>query len=374
MSSKNRQFTTLELDALGEILNISMGAAATAVSLLLDKKVSITTPNVEVIPSGEYSFDALKPAIAVEIEYIDGISGTNIMILKREDVMHIVGALLQQEFTLDTFVMDEMSISAICEVMNQMMGSSSTALTEFLNRSVNISTPRSYEINTDEGFTKKYFDDDEQIISVRFELNIEGLTSSEFASVLPNELAEELLELFSSDLNSEATADEEIVVDVPEVETQPQPVINESPAATPTPAAPAPAAPSAPATSHAAPPMPRSNRSNSVANASHEIHQPMLDVFSADSGLVEEQADNLKLIMSVPLQISVELGRSKKTIKEILELTTGSVVELGTQAGTPVDILVNNQFIAKGDVVMVDDYYGVRITEILNPNQIIETI
>lgn len=376
MSSKNRQFTTLELDALGEILNISMGAAATAVSLLLDKKVSITTPNVEVIPSGEYSFDALKPAIAVEIEYIDGISGTNIMILKREDVMHIVGALLQQEFTLDTFVMDEMSVSAICEVMNQMMGSSSTALTEFLNRSVNISTPRSYEINTEEGFTKKYFDDDEQIISVRFELNIEGLTSSEFASVLPNELAEELLELFSSDLNSEATADEEVVVDVPEVEVQPQPVINESPAATPAAPAPAapPAAPAAPATSHTAPPMPRSNRSNSVANASHEIHQPMLDVFSADSGLVEEQADNLKLIMSVPLQISVELGRSKKTIKEILELTTGSVVELGTQAGTPVDILVNNQFIAKGDVVMVDDYYGVRITEILNPNQIIETI
>lgn len=361
----------MEIDALGEILNISMGAAATAVSLLLDTKVSITTPEVVVCPSGEYEFTALKPAIGVEINYIEGIGGTNVMILKREDVMHIVGALLQQEFTEENFVMDEMNTSAICEVMNQMMGSSSIALSEFLNRPVNISTPVSFEIDSDEVFTKKYLDSDGQVVSVKFNLNIEGFTNSEFACVFPSDLAEELLDLFAADLNPDAAP--EVSEFAAEPEPAPAPEMPAAPVVTPvdTPAA-TPAATSAPAAPAPAPTRPP-RRTTTFAQA-QEVAPVQMNTFSHMVFPDGEQPDNLKLIMSVPLQITAELGRTKRSIKEILELSTGSVVELGTQAGTPVDILVNNQSIAKGDVVVVGDFYGVRITEILNPNEIMQTL
>ena len=138
--------------------------------------------------------------------------------------MHIVGALLGQEFTEDTFVMDEMNSSAICEVMNQMMGSSSMALSDFLNRNVNISTPVSFEIDSDEVFKKKYLDSDGQVVSVKFNLIIEGFTNSEFACVLPTELAEELLALFLTDLNPAAAPAAPQVPEMP-VEPAPAPVI-----------------------------------------------------------------------------------------------------------------------------------------------------
>lgn len=376
MNSKNREFTAMEIDALGEILNISMGAAATAVSLLLDTKVSITTPEVVIYPTGEYEFTALKPAVGIEINYIEGITGTNVMILKREDVMHIVGALLGQEFTEETFVMDEMNTSAICEVMNQMMGSSSMALSDFLNRNVNISTPISFEIDSDEVFKKKYLDSEGQVVSVKFNLIIEGFTNSEFACVLPTELAEELLALFLTDLNPAAAPAAPQVPEMP-VEPAPAPVFEMpvEPIAEPSPAPimtpipnQAPVAPPAPA------PAPRPQRRTTTFAQAQEVAPVQMNTFSHVVFPDGEQSDNLKLIMSVPLQITAELGRTKRTIKEILELTTGSVVELGTQAGTPVDILVNNQSIAKGDVVVVGDFYGVRITEILNPNEIMQTL
>lgn len=359
MDSNKRELTGMEIDAIGEMLNISMGAAATAVSMLLDKKVSITTPNVQVYSSGLYEFEALQPAIGVEINFIEGITGTNVMIWREEDVKSVVGVLLMKDYSKEEFIMDEMCVSAICEVMNQMMGSASTAMSEFLGRSVNISTPVSFPIDSTESFKKKYFDQDDQIISVKFNLIIEGVTNSEFATVLPFELAEEMLSLFASDMNlgDEASADS-----APEEATAPAP------------AAPAAAAPAAKPAAAPAPAPRRPEPRRSSVQQSYEVENVDLHDLSGSAVADGEVPDNLKLIMTVPLQITAEIGRTTKTIKEILELSAGSIVEFETQAGTPVDIFVNNQFVAKGDVVVVDDYYGVRITEILNPNEIINAI
>lgn len=361
MDSNKRELTSMEIDAIGEMLNISMGAAATAVSLLLDKKVSITTPNVQVYSSGLYEFEALQPAIGVEINFIEGITGTNVMIWREEDVKSVVGVLLMKDYTQEEFVMDEMCVSAICEVMNQMMGSASTAMSEFLGRSVNISTPVSFPIDSTENFKKKYFDDESQIISVKFNLIIEGVTNSEFATVLPFELAEEMLSLFASDM-----AAAEAAAAAPAAEPEPAPA---APASQPAPEP----APKSSASSLSAPRRTEPRRRAPVEET-HEVGSVELPMFSNSAANDVEVPDNLKLIMTVPLQITAEIGRTTKTIKEILELSVGSVVELETQAGTPVDILVNNQFVAKGDVVVVDDYYGVRITEILNPDEIINAI
>lgn len=342
-------FTPMEVDAIGEILNISLGSSATSVSNLLDRRVTITTPVVKIITSNNFHFQALEPAIGVEINYISGLSGTNVMILKESDVKAIVGLLLGTDYSDQEFVMDEMSISAICEVMNQMMGASSTALSQFLNRTVNISTPTSFSIEDSEEFKRKYYSDDEEIVTVSFQLMIDNMVNSEFISVLSVDLAKELISLFSS----EATAE-------PEPEPEPAP-----------PPPPPPVAASAPVAAPAAPrhaPQPRPQQQARVIE-SVAMQTPAYESFDEEIVLNEQESNNLNMIMSIPVQVTVEIGRTKKKIKEILDFTTGTIIELNKQAGPAVDIFVNGQAVAKGDVVVVDDYYGVKITEVSSSNE-----
>lgn len=164
-------FNSLEMDAIGEILNISLGASATAVSTMLDRRVDITVPTVMVASRSEFEFSYMEPAVGVEITYVTGLSGNNIMLLKRQDVKVIVEILMGTEIPEEEFELNEMYLSAICEVMNQMMGSSSTALSELLGEPVNISTPRSFEINSVAEFREKYLQEDEAMVVVRFSLD-----------------------------------------------------------------------------------------------------------------------------------------------------------------------------------------------------------
>ena len=189
-------FNSLEIDAIGEILNISLGASATAISTMLSKRVDITTPSVQVVTNEEFVFTNLEPAVGVEITYLSGLQGKNLMLLKRQDVKTIVELLMGYTIADEDFELDEMNLSAICEVMNQMMGSSSTALSEFLGESVNISTPRSFEIQDAEEFKKIYFEHNEPMIVVGFVLKIEKMVESEFLNVMPIGLAKKLLSAF----------------------------------------------------------------------------------------------------------------------------------------------------------------------------------
>ncbi len=164
MDSKN--FSAFEIDAIGEILNISLGASATAVSTMLNARVDITTPVVRVLSKDEFEISNLEPAVGVEITYIAGLSGSNIMLLKRHDVKVIVDMLMGMETPEEEFELNELNISAICEVMNQMMGASATALSEFLGKTVNISTPSSFEIANVNDFKEKYYNSEESMVVV----------------------------------------------------------------------------------------------------------------------------------------------------------------------------------------------------------------
>ena len=156
-------FSTLEIDTIGEIMNISMGSAATAASTLLDNKVTITTPVVSVVPVAEFDISQLDPAVAVEIQYVEGISGSNILILKKSDVRLILSQMMMTELPED-YVIDEMAESAICELMNQMMGSSATVLSCFLGRTINISTPQTVPIDELDKFKERYFPGEETLL------------------------------------------------------------------------------------------------------------------------------------------------------------------------------------------------------------------
>lgn len=381
----NVEFSSYEIDAVGEILNISMGSAATAVSELLNAKVWITTPQVSVVNASDLNYDRLEPAICVKIVYVKGISGQNMMVLKQDDVQLILNQLMGNPLVVSPdFEFDEMNISAVSEVMNQMMGASATALSDLLGMSVDISTPTPYVIEQTNFCQLAELDPDQTVVAVTFNLTVDGIMNSEFMSVMSVDLAKSLS---SKMIEKFSEADEE-------------PAAAEAPAA---PAAPAPAAPApAPALAAAQPemmaqpamaaqqpapgayPYPPQGQpapypagygypNQYAAYGAYPPPVPPVNIQNAqihqfdnvDFGLPAEQQDNLKLLMGVPLEISVEIGTARRKVKDILDFTQGTIIELERQAGAPVDVVVNGNLIARGDVVVIDDNFAVRITEIV---------
>lgn len=206
-------FNDMEIDAIGEIMNISIGASATAVSTMLGTATNITTPVVSVETRSQFEFHDLEPAVGVEISYVEGLNGRNIMMFSRDDVRVIVGMMMGMEIPPEDFVMDEMNASAIREVMNQMMGSSATALSEFLGYPVNISTPVSFEIPDEKTFKEKYFPSGVKQVVVRFKLEIGDKLSTEFLNIMSVSLAKKLLEPYASSLGSTAADESEEAVE-----------------------------------------------------------------------------------------------------------------------------------------------------------------
>ena len=397
-------FSPMVIDAIGEIMNISLGSSATAASNMLDHRVDITTPQVEVINAEDFALGRIEPAVGVEIKYVCGREGSNIMLLKRSDVRAITDILLMTETPDEEFELNELSISAVCEVMNQMMGSSATALSDLLGRMVNISTPESFELDDLDKVKEEHFPVTHgPVVVVRFNLTIDDVLDSEFMNVMSVELGKELIAGFGLDAEAEpapepapaaapapAPAGGGATMSQEEIERM---MAAGAPAAAPAPAG-VPAAPAAappgmpPAGEMPAaypgyppygqmpaqgqypypyppypmyPPQPAAPPDPKVINA-----QPnRMRELSSETQLNQEQKDNLDLILSVSLEVAVEIGRTRRKIQDILSFSKGSLVVLDKLAGDQVDLLVNGQCVAKGDVVVIDDNFGIRITEIL---------
>lgn len=412
----SKYFSDLEIDAIGEILNISLGASATAVSTMLNTRVDITTPVVKIVSRDEFKMDRVEPAVGVEITYISGLEGSNIMLLKRHDVKVIVEMLMGVSMTDEEFELNEMNISAVCEVMNQMMGASSTALSEFLGKMVNISTPISFEVQGEQEFIEKYFADDESKVVVGFSLKIADKLESEFFNVMPISLAKELVKGFlpEDEVVNTASVKEEAPESSAGSESQQrrnlsqeeiEKLLNaesENPAAvssedtqetTFSQSVQPPASDAQPTAPQQAQPYPDASmlqmqmmqqmmqqmqamqqqldeRRNTPEPKLINVQPAARPNLSQDNtiALQEAQEENMELIMGVPLEISVEIGRTKKLVRDILDFTKGSLVVLDKLAGEQVDLFVNGQCIAKGDVVVVEDNFGIRITEIMKIN------
>lgn len=378
----NVEFSSYEIDAVGEILNISMGAAATAVSELLNAKVWITTPQVNVVKASDLNYDRLEPAICVKIVYVKGISGQNMMVLKQDDVQLILNQLMGNPLVVSPdFEFDEMNISAVSEVMNQMMGASATALSDLLGMTVDISTPTPYVIEQTNFCQLAELDPNETIVAVTFNLTVDGIMNSEFMSVMSVELAKSLsskmIEKFHGDEpDPEPAPAPAAAAPAPAPAAQPAPApaaAQPQPAPAAMPQQPAPGAYAYPPQGQPAPYPGYTYPNQYAAYGAYPPPVPPVNIQNAqlhqfdnvDYGLPTDQQDNLKLLMGVPLEISVEIGTAKRKVKDILEFTQGTIIELERQAGAPVDVVVNGNLIARGDVVVIDDNFAVRITEIV---------
>lgn len=361
-------FSALEIDAIGEIMNISLGTSATAVATMLGKRVDITAPQAKVLSVDEFEIDNLEPAVGVEITYVEGLAGNNVMILKRKDIKYMVETLMGMSIEEEEFQLNELYMSAVSEVMNQMMGASSTVLSEFLGRLVNISPPVAFEIKNIEDFKSKFFSRQEPMVVVQFTLKIEDQLESEFLNVLPIELAKELIATFlPQDMNyNEFSNTEEIkpasakpveeVKIVEEIKPVKEVKVVETHKVVEPKIEPKVEAPIR--TEEYYEPVETQPRMIEIKPVEkHPIHK--------SRKMENESKENIDLLMGVPLEITVEIGRTKKQVSEILEMAEGSLVVLDKLAGEQVDLYANGRHIAKGDVVVVGDNFGVRVTEII---------
>lgn len=383
--------TESEKDAVGEISNISMGTAATTLSSLLSQKVNITTPKVEVATWDDLSREYDRPCVMMQISYKEGLAGNNVLILKENDVKIITDLMMGGTGTANPDEpLSELHLSAIGEAMNQMMGSAATSMSSMFNRKIDISPPVANLVETynelDEGmpaFLNKPF------VKVAFKMQIGDLIDSEIMQLYPKEFAQELLNMFMPSSDDSANSQ-------PASQPQAQPAASQAPVQQQAPQ---------PQTQPVQQPDMGMQQPNMMGQAMPQQGMPMQGMpygygmpmqgmmgqampmqgmsmqgyaqpqdvnvapaafqpFATDVNPLS-QKENIELIKDVPLEVTVELGRTTKSIKDILEFAPGTIVELNKIAGESVDVLVNGKYVAKGEVVVIEESFGVRITEII---------
>ncbi|HWR31378.1 MAG TPA: flagellar motor switch phosphatase FliY [Negativicutes bacterium] len=343
------QLSDVEIDALGEVGNISMGSAATTMSVLLSRRVEITTPRVSIGVLDEMRKEYPMPYIIVEVRFTQGINGTNLLAMKESDAAIIADLMMGNDGSNPPEGMSELYMSAVAEAMNQMMGATATSLSSIFKSRVDLAPPkvRLIDLAGSDNITDSMVGG-ETLARIAFRMVVEGLIDSEIMLLLPLNVARDMVDGL---LHSSAPAP--------------------APAPAPTPQPSRPAAP-AQAPMAAAPPMQQQSFAAPPPQQQRVMGDQNVMVQTAQFAPLKQSAgmnfadSNISMIMDVPLQVTVELGRTRKLIREILELAPGSVLELDKLAGEPVDILVNGKIVAKGEVVVIDENFGVRITGIVS--------
>ena len=354
--------TDNEKDMLGEIANISMGSASTALYQIINQKVNITTPVVTVTTLKEIKESFDTPTVVLDVEYTSGIVGRNILIIRIEDAAVIANLMMGGDGKVQTDELSDIEISAVSEAMNQMIGSAATSMATMLSRKVEISPPISKLWRDKKELLTDKLSEDETIVKVSFKMTIGDLVDSSIMQILPMKTAKKIgAIMMGTDVENEKSKSEE------KVEAKP--------------------IESAPSTNQTESQKVQQEVQNKqvqsqqtyVQQPSQTYAQPQVEVHNAQFEPLQQTnatqpPKNIDLILDVPLNISVVLGKTKKSIKDILALGTGSLIELEKLAEEPVDILVNGKQIAYGEVVVVDENFGVRITSIVSNAEKIKSL
>lgn len=341
----------MEKDALGEIGNISMGTAATTLSTLLNRKVNITTPKVTVTSADELANEYKMPFVAVDVSYKEGLQGSNILILHSDDVKVITDLMMgKDEIDIERDI-TELDLSAAGEAMNQMMGSSSTSLSEMFMKKIDIEPPKSVEITFADG--KKTIDllkTSSPIIKISFKMEIGEFIDSNMMQLIPIEFGKDMVNQLIN-LGGVEEIINPINMEEPLVG---QPTLNKRKSTKPI--------AQKPRKTVARMEDMNYNNEISIEEDQFVVTKPKFQNFGEEtSNVYNEQID---LVGDIPIELTVELGRTHRKISEILEFGLGTVIELEKLVGEALNIYANGKYIAKGEVVVIDDNFGVRVTEI----------
>jgi len=379
----------LERDVLGEIGNISFGTASTTLSMILNQKVDITTPKVDIIEVNQLEEMFTYPHVAVSVDYTDGLEGTNVYFLKIEDAGVIANLMMGGDGHYAGEALGELELSAVQEAMNQMMGSAATSMATLIRHAVNISPPKVKVLDMPSGDRLDQFAAEKKLVRVFFQLKIGSLVDSSIMQLTPISFAKALVSrLMNGDAHSstEPATDQKMserhMSETVDKQSDPQ---HDSPSRGDA------SGRNSESTTQAPGEMRGARHEKSLEQPSvqmpHPSHHTPVDRgegvqaapvaftdFEHFSRAERKGPDNLDLLLDVPLKVTVELGRTKKTIKDILQFAPGSIIELDKLAGEPVDIFVNQKLIARGEVVVIDENFGVRITHIVDQWERLKTL
>ncbi len=333
-ASSSAGVTPDECDTIGEIANISMGTAATTLFSLVNYKVDISTPVVSMATWDDIVSQYERPCVFIKIAYTVGLDGSNLLVLKEHDVKVITDLMMGGDGTNTEVELGELHLSAISEAMNQMMGSAATSLSSMLNKVIDISPPEANLIDLKDSLDEKEIDEflTGDFVRISFKMEIGDLVDSTIMQLYPISFAKEMCESITKTMTKD---------------------LEET--------APAPAQPQ----QQAAPQPQPMQQQPMMQQQPVNVQQAQFQSFSGDFNPAIFQKENIDLIMDVPLEVTVELGRTTKSIQEILDFAPGTIIELDKIAGEPIDVLVNGKYVAKGEVVVIEESFGVRITEII---------
>ncbi len=354
--------TDIEKDAIGEIANISMGTSATTLYSLVNRKVNITTPTVSIANWKNFIDEQEKPCVFIQIKYTEGLDGANILIMRERDVKVITDLMMGGDGSNIDGELGELHLSAISEAMNQMMGSSATSLSSMLGRMIDISPPEASLVNILENKNgadiAPFLAGD--FVKIEFRMQIEDLVDSTIMQLYPIDFAKSLYKIFMEQQMGTSAAPAQ-PDPAPQPQSVPAPQPQPDPAPQPQPYVPPQA--EMPQMQQAMPQMQQMPQMPQMQQAN--IQPAQFQAFNTQMPQQMASQENIGLIMDVPLEVTVELGRTKKSIAEILDFTPGTIIELDKIAGEPIDVLVNGKFVAKGEVVVIEESFGIRVTEII---------
>lgn len=341
VAEKVEELTQDEKDIIGEVGNISMSQAATTLSTLLNRQVKITTPRVMQSSLKEIFEESDFPKVITSIEFKAGLDGSNMLMIDVPDATIIADLMMGNDGT-NVSVEDfgELELSAVGEAMNQMIGTASTAMATMFDRTVDIQPPVVEVLEMENDTTQVSPTDETPVVAISFELQVEGLIKSRIAQLFTEETVREINAIMLEDkavtltdrVSQEQEKKEERAMTVEEPK-------------------------------HTAAPQPAQKV---------EVQKPDFQEL-VDEG-PNDIPRNLDLIMDVPLEFTVVLGKSRRTIKDILSLGAGSVVELDKMTDEPLEILVNGKLVAEGEVVVINESFGIRITNILSKEERVRNI
>ncbi|WP_234119585.1 flagellar motor switch phosphatase FliY [Clostridium hydrogenum] len=368
----NEILNDIEKDLLGEIGNISMGSASTALSTIIGQQVNITTPVVSVTKLNTLRETFEVPNVALDVKYTSGIAGENLLVMKVTDAAVIANLMMGGDGKAVNETLSEIELSAVSEAMNQMIGSAATSMATMLLREVNISPPTSKVWDSKTEPLSENIKEDENIVEVAFKMTIGDLVDSQIMQILPMETARKMISIMMG--GGEKTEEPEAQKSAPEkpaapvetntVKVNPEPTIQSYSMGQET---------------QQQASGPQYTQAPPQYQQPYQYAQPPVEVNKASFQTLAPSEiygapKNIDLILDVPLEISVVLGRTKKNIKDILNLGTGSLIELDKLAEEPVEILVNGKKVAYAEVVVVDENFGVRITSIVSNEERIKSL
>ncbi|MFB5191439.1 flagellar motor switch phosphatase FliY [Alicyclobacillus fastidiosus] len=358
-----------EADTLGEIGNISFGSAATSLSTLLQHRVDITTPTVTVIDPASVQENFPQPYVMVAVEFTEGLLGSNALAIEMNDAKTIADLMMGGDGTNVEGELNELHLSAVGEAMNQMMGGAATAMSQMFGRYINISPPKVdiIDFSTPEGHS---YVGEGEVVNVEFQLKVGHLIDSRIMQLLPLSFAREMVStLLMGPVPANQSTEAARVESVPSASAAETTARPETRAAAQVESEAIQSATSVSAALDAYSAMGSAPAAQADALPKNPVHVRQPEFADFDESAAPVPPRNLSLLFDVPLNVTVELGRAKKMVREILELGPGSILELDKLAGEPVDILVNNKRIAIGEVVVIDENFGVRVTDIISQDQ-----